>query len=153
MPDSKCFYMSTTKIPQAQTAGEIQAYLGRKGARQILTEYDGNGDISALSFTIDVGGGRLVLFRLPIRWEKCLEAMTADPKTPRSHCTEEQARRTAWRIALRWVEAQFAFIETRMVSLPEIMLPFAQVGEAKHTFFEQLQHEQFKVLEDMRGSL
>lgn len=143
---AECFYMATTKIPQAQTAGEIQAYLGRKGARQILTEYDEQGDITSLSFSIDVGG-KLIPFRLPIRWEQCLEAMKADSKTSNGLCNPDQAKRTAWRIVLRWVEAQFAFISTRMVNLPEIMLPFVDMHG--QTFFEKLSQEKFKALPDL----
>lgn len=150
MAEQKCFYMATTKIPQAQTAGEIQSYLGRKGARQILTEYDEHGDISALSFTIDIGGGQLVPFCLPIRWRQCLQAMKDDPKTPDHLCTESQARRTAWRIVLRWIEAQFAFIDTGMVSLPEIMLPFQYDYDGKQTLYERIEEGKFKVLTDMR---
>lgn len=141
------FFMASTKIAPEKTAAEIQALLGKKGARQILTEYT-DGEIIALSFMIDMGA-RQVPFRLPLRWEACLSAMKTDRGTPRNLCNVQQAKRTAWRIILRWVQAQFALVDTGMASLMEVMLPYVQVGE--RTFYEQIQQDHFTMLPDLRG--
>jgi len=137
------FYMASTKIPCEQTAGEIQALLGKSGARQVLTEYE-NGEVMAISFMIE-NGGKQIPFRLPLRWEACLEAMKRDRQTANHLCNEVQAKRTAWRIILRWVQAQFALIETGMVTLTEVMLPYLQV-DAKATLYEKMIDNQFKLL-------
>ena len=87
-------YMATTTKSPAETAGDIQALIGKHGARQVLTEYDANGEISGISFVIDVNG-QLIPFKPQIRWERLLEKMTMDPKTQNRYCTSEQDRRYA----------------------------------------------------------
>ena len=141
MAKAECFYMASTQIEPSQTAGEIQAFLAKNGARQILIDYGQDGEIKSLSFMIEIQG-KMIPYKLPIRWENCLQAMKEDRHTPDKYCNEAQAKRTAWRIALRWVEAQFAFVKTRMVKLPEVMLPFVHYGE--ETFFERLEKGGFK---------
>jgi len=141
-------YMATTTKSPAETAGDIQALIGKHGARQVLTEYDANGEISGISFVIDVNG-QLIPFKPQIRWERLLEKMTMDPKTQNRYCTPEQARRSAWRIAFHWLEAQLAYVDSGMVSFLEIMLPFAQIG-GEQTVFEQLEEKHFKMLPDYR---
>jgi hypothetical protein len=136
------FFMASTKIVSEKTASEIQMLLGQKGASRILTEYEGK-EISALSFMIEVNG-KSIPFRLPLRWASCLAAMRSDRSTPRHYCNEDQAKRTAWRVLLRWVQAQFALIDTQMASITEVMLPYAQIGE--YTLYEKLEREQFKML-------
>ena len=136
------FYMASTKISSEKTAAEIQMILGRNGAEKILMEYE-NGEVSAISFLIRMGP-KEIPFRLPIRWQKCLKAMIKDKKTPTYYCNEEQAKRTAWRVILRWVQSQFALINTEMVELAEVMLPYAQTGE--NTLYEKIYNEGFKAL-------
>lgn len=138
-------YMGTTKISPERTAAEIQHLLGSKGARHILTEYE-NGEVSALSFTIPVRG-KEVAFRLPVRWRNYYELLKQDYRSrPRAKLPPtDQAKRTAWRVVLRWIQAQFALIETEMASLDEVMLPYAIWGE--QTLYERLAENQFKLLE------
>lgn len=141
------FYMASTKIAAEKTAAEITALLGWKGAKKILMEYD-NGEIVAVSFTITIGP-KEIPFRLPVRWRACLEAMHRDRTTPRHLCKEEQAKRVAWRVVLRWLQAQLALVETGMVDLAEVMLPYVQMGE--RTFYEALAEKSFKALPDLGG--
>lgn len=136
------FYMATTKISPDQTAVEIQKLLGQKGARQILSEYE-NGEIVAISFLIDAEP-KEIAFRLPLRWQDCLETMKRDPKTPNHLCKSDQAKRTAWRVILRWLQAQFALIDSGMATLTEVMLPYARMGE--QTLYERMIEEKFRKL-------
>jgi len=137
------FYMGSTKISPEKTASEIQQLLGKNGAQRILFEYD-SGEIIGISFSKNINS-REIAFRVPIRWQECLQAMLDDPSTPDHYCKEDQAQRTAWRNALRWLQSQFAFMSTRMVKLEEIMLPYAQTETGK-TLFEQLAEKGFKAL-------
>lgn len=136
------FFMATTQISSEKTAAEIQMLLGLKGAKKILIEYESS-EISAISFTVDMAA-REIAFRLPIRWRECLLAMKNDRTTPNRYCNDEQAKRTAWRVVFRWLQAQLAFVDSRMVTLPEIMLPYAQVGDK--TFYEAIAEKGFKAL-------
>lgn len=136
-------YMASTSISPDKTAAEIMALLGKKGAVRIVTEYS-QGEITAISFAIDLQG-KLVPFRLPIKWEKCLAAMKRDRETPHRFCNEHQAKRVAWRQVLRWLQAQFALIDTGMAEFAEVMLPYVQVS-LEHTFYEQIAAEHFMML-------
>ena len=50
-------------------------------------------------------------------------------------CDYEQAERVAWRIVKDWVEAQMAILESEMVKLDEIFLPY-MVNDAGQTLYE-----------------
>lgn len=118
----------STNIGAQKTAGEIQAILAKHGARAIMIEYGDDGTAEALSFKVktpqaDCG------FRLPVEPAsvlKVLEQQRAAGKL-RSHgvpVNREQAVKVAWRIVKDWVEAQMALLETEMVRIEEIFLPY-----------------------------
>lgn len=140
-------YMGTTKIPPEKTAAEIQSLLASKGAHNVLTEYD-KGEVVAISFAINIRN-KEVAFCLPVRWENYFKALQNEYQRKwdrrRASPKEDQAKRTAWRVVLRWVQAQFALIETDMASLDEVMLPYALVEN--ETFYERLLKDNFKLLE------
>jgi hypothetical protein len=57
----------------------------------------------------------------------------------------EQATRVAWRILKDWIEAQLALIQTGMVSVEQVFLPFAQSSSGK-TLCEVLRERKFAQL-------
>ena len=57
-----------------------------------------------------------------------------------------QAKRIAWRQILRWVEAQLALVETGMVKIQEVFIPYMLMDKGK-TLYEKLEETQFKMLE------
>jgi hypothetical protein len=143
---TKKLFMETTAIPAQRTAGQIQELLIEAGARSVVSETDGQRKITALAFDFDVQG-RLIPFRLPIRAEAIYKLLRArrkrySPVRGAHQGTEEhdreQADRIAWRQVLRWLEAQVALIETEMVSLPEVMLPYMQLS-ATQTLYQRLE--------------
>lgn len=113
----------TTKISTTKTLMEIQAMLAKAGASAILSEFDSNGQVSALSFRMNVNGSQAG-FRLPADPKPVLYLISHDPKVPRSLRTDEQASRVAWRIVKDWVEAQLAIIATNMVKPEQAFLPY-----------------------------
>ena len=56
----------------------------------------------------------------------------------------QQATRTSWRILKDWVEAQMALLETGMVTMDEIFLPYMLSGG--QTFYQALVAGEFKEL-------
>ena len=56
----------------------------------------------------------------------------------------DQARRTAWRILKDWVQAQMALLETNMVDMEEIFLPYMLSGE--QPLYQALQANHFRAL-------
>lgn len=122
----------TTSISSEKTVSEIQSKLAKAGAHQILHEYDGFGNVNALSFRINTKFGN-VAFRLPSNIsavEKTLKKQFSRGK----FVTTEQATRVAWRILKDWIEAQLALIETGMVTVEQVFLPYAQDSKGQTVY-------------------
>jgi len=58
----------------------------------------------------------------------------------------EQAARVAWRQVYRWVQAQFALINLRMVEAHEVFLPYMMDTNNGSTFYQTLKANNFKGL-------
>lgn len=131
-------YMGTTKISAARTAGEIQEKLAASGAEAVQIEYDTAREAAALGFRITRAGTPLH-YRLPVRWRAVHALMQRDKagkRNSRIKIDEAQSKRVAWRQILRWVEAQLALIDTNIVELPEVFLPYMQVDAEGTTFYQ-----------------
>ena len=135
----------TTSISGEKTIGEIQKALSRAGARAILCEYDGFGNVSALAFRIATQFGE-ISFQLPANVsavKKILSKQAQTGKIPRRFANDDgQAARVAWRILKDWIEAQLALIETGMVTVEQVFLPFAQNATGQ-TVYEALLEKRF----------
>jgi hypothetical protein len=125
----------TTKIPADKTITEIQRILATHGASAILTEYDDNGYITAISFKIRLREHEIG-FRLPSDWRPVKQVLEKQ-RVERRYQTQEQALMVAWRIVKDWVEAQMAIVETKMVTMDQVFLPYAITREGK-TLYEQV---------------
>lgn len=109
----------TTKVDVYTTLGEIQSQLVRHGARKIVQDFDSEGRALSLSFLIDTPlGSRAV--RLPANTEAVMAVLTRQ----KVKCDQAQAERVAWRIIKDWVEAQMAILESGMVEMDEVFLPY-----------------------------
>jgi len=144
---SKGLLNYTTSIDAGKTVGEIQSKLAKAGAHQILHEYDGFGNVSALSFRIKTKFGDMA-FRLPANIaavERILSEQSRQKKIAHSFTTTEQAMRVGWRILKDWIEAQLALIETGMVTVEQVFLPYAQNAQGQ-TIYEALVAKKFSGL-------
>lgn len=122
----------TTQIDAFKTISEIQQLLAKAGASAVLSDYDQNGYIVALSFKIKLNDNELT-FRLPTDWRPVLQVLEQQ-NIPRKLQTQEQALRVAWRITKDWVQAQVAFIETMMVTTAQVFLPYAVTQDGKSLY-------------------
>lgn len=138
-------FMETTKISAEQTVSEIQKVLGKYGAKSIQVEYEG-GEVKAVAFIVMVGEQRLP-FMLPARWEAVHDALyknktnAYEDSRVMERCAH--AKRVAWRQILRWVEAQMAMVQTNMVKLEEVFMPYLVVDNKGQTLFQKLENSQF----------
>jgi len=145
----------TTEVSAKKSMDEIQGMLTAHGARKILTEYDGAGEPQALSFIIATPKGDLpstlpsniarveaVLIAqrksMPEKWHRNYE-----PTMQRIH---EQAIRVGWRILKDWIRAQMAILETEMVKLEQIFLPYLVTPSGK-SLYEALSEKGFYLTE------
>ena len=134
----KSLYMEHTKISANRTAAQMSELLGQYGARAVMTEYDDDNKIAALSFTIRVEE-KDVPFRLPVRVEPVYEYLQSKHSYPYSYkeSDREKAQRIAWRQIFHWMQAQFALIKTGMVRTEEVFLPYVHVG-INETLYERI---------------
>jgi len=116
----------TTSVPVSRTVAQIQARLVEHGARAVMMEYGDDGRIKALSFNVKMPNGELPI-RMPIDTAatlRVLERQAYNREIPARYANEEHAYRVAWRIIKDWVEAQVSLLETEMVRLEQIFLPY-----------------------------
>lgn len=119
----------TTKVDVFATLGAIQGQLVKHGAKKIMQNYDDDGHITALSFMVDTPAGPRGI-RLPAN----VEAVHAVLARQKVKCDRAQAERVAWRIIKDWVEAQMAILESEMVQMDEIFLPYMLNGSGTTVF-------------------
>lgn len=126
----------TTKVDVFTTLGAIQGQLVKHGAKKIMQDYDDDGRIAALSFLVDTPHGPRGI-RLPAN----VDAVHAVLTRQKVKCDREQAERVAWRIVKDWVEAQMAILESEMVQMDEIFLPYMVNGQGQ-TLFQAYRNNQ-----------
>lgn len=148
---AKGMYLQTTEVPAIRSMGEIQSALIQAGARKISQEFDDDGRVSGMAFSIIVHGAELP-FRLPVRTPAVFAKLQAEraerkrPKLVESIAEDrERAERIAWRQLLYWVKAQLALIDTGMVQPAEVFLGYIALRGGK-TMFEQMAASEFKML-------
>lgn len=130
----------TTKVPADRSIAEISAMLAKAGAKKIMHDYDDNGYITALSFALELDG-QLVGYRLPTDWRPIktivAEIRRGNTRLSKDVLTDQHAINVAWRITKDWVEAQLAILETKMVTTPQLFLPYAVTNNGE-TLYERV---------------
>jgi len=136
----------TTAVEAIKTVGEIQGILAGHGAKSILIDYGHDGTVEALAFRVLTPHGDVAI-RLPIDPEAVLKVLTQQNrlgKVPKRYLTHAQAVRVAWRIVKDWVSAQMAILETEMVKMEQIFLPYVITQEGK-TLYEAMIDRHFQL--------
>lgn len=123
----------TTSVEAAKTVGEIQAILGKHGARSITTDYDDNGNVSGVGFVLLIEGMPLSI-RLPCNVDGVLRSMSKAKGVPGRLCTRLQARRVAWRILKDWLEAQLALYQAGQAEMAEVFMPYAISNDGRSVY-------------------
>lgn len=129
----------STSITAAKTVGEIQTMLTNAGANRIMIENDAQRQPIALAFELHEHQ-----YRLPCRHEAVYIKLHRDRKVPPRLSTREQALRVAWRILKDWTEAQLAIIETGMVQVDEVFMPYQLLSNGQ-SFYEHYNARQLEM--------
>jgi hypothetical protein len=136
-----------TRIAAHVTIGEIQQQLAKAGASAIMSEFDNQGNIVALSFRLKLNNDA-ISFTLPTDW-KPVQQVLIEQKRKSSNSSiktdEATARNVAWRITKDWVEAQLAIIETRMVTTAQVFLPYAVTRDGS-TLYQHIANNNAELL-------
>lgn len=124
--DYKC------KVGANESIAQIQQELLEHGATGFAMQYEkGTGRIQSLRFILDMGGIELP-FMLPIDWRAFQVVLKAQRVT--SWKNEDYCYRVAWRNIFHWIESQMAMLETKMVTMPQIFLPYMVDRKGKTAF-------------------
>lgn len=108
----------TTTIKASKTIGEIQEILASRGARQIMIDYQ-DGRANRVCFTIDTPIG-LQEVVLPVQPDRVLAVLKRDGVK----ADYTRAENVAWRIAKDWLVDQLAILDTEMVTIDQVLLPY-----------------------------
>ena len=134
----------TTTVEAIKTVGEIQGILVGHGARQIMMDYAKDGSVESLSFIVETPYGDMPI-RLPVDARAVLKVLEKQRVPPR-YCNHPQAVRIAWRIVRDWVRSQMAILETEMVRMEQIFLPYMITKDNK-TLYEAMVDHKFYLAE------
>lgn len=116
----------TTTIAATKTVGEMQTALAKAGANRVMVEYAGHVP-SALSFSLATPHGDQE-FTLPCDIDAMHRLLTKQLGRNKKGSTREQAERVAWRVLKDWLAAQLALVETQMVEMDQVMLPYLSMN-------------------------
>lgn len=121
------------------TVQRIQKILSRAGAKRITFEYKDDSKLKSVAFSVDTPKGEIPV-ALPARVEKVAQVMYGTTNLNQSR--REQAERTAWKNIQDWIDAQMALVETEMVKIEEVFLPYMTNSDGR-TFFEVMEDQAF----------
>lgn len=122
----------STTVPSMKSIGEIQGILVAHGAKQLLMDYDQKEPVG-IAFIAPTPYGDTP-FRLPANIDRVQAVLNKE--RARTKVSHDFAARVAWRIMRDWVRAQMAILETEMVSIDQVFLPYMQVGKQGETLYE-----------------
>ncbi len=90
----------TTKVPAHQSIAKISRMLAKAGAKAVMQEYDDDGTVKSLSFSL-IFNGNTIGFRLPINW-RAIHTIVNDKQQNKNWRpwmgTNEHAINVAWRV-------------------------------------------------------
>lgn len=135
----------TTSVDALKSVGEIQGILVGHGARSILINYAKDKTIESLSFLVETRHGE-IHFRLPVNADAVLKVLEEQGCPPR-YANYPQAVRVAWRIIKDWVRAQMALLETEMVKMEQVFLPYMVGKGGEKTLYEVMDDKGFYLKE------
>lgn len=125
-------YSETTDLSVIRTCAEVEQELLKHGVSQMWKRYNEKGDIEGIAFVLREDDNDIAI-KLPFNWraiqQLAEEGLTKYTKTKQ----EDQARRVAARQMFRWVQAQLAFRQTKMVTIMQVFLPYVVVDSEKET--------------------
>jgi len=136
----------TSKVPVSRTIAQVQAKLVEHGARAVMMEYDDRGRTIALAFKVNMPNGDLPI-RLPIDTAatlRVLQRQAENREIPGRYAEEAHAYRVAWRNIFHWVSAQLALLETEMVRLEQIFLPYV-ITPGGQTIYQVMAEKHFQL--------
>src|SRR5690242_11695463 len=110
-----------SEMPVHLIFDSLTKQLASHGARQISFDYGDDGNAVGLTFSIQTPRG-LRYIKMPARIDKVRRVM--EQQKAEGWRNPDQVYRTAWKNIHDWVAAQMALLESEMVKLEEVFLPY-----------------------------
>ena len=130
--------LKNSRSESKNTFDKIQKVLATHGAKKIMFEYGQDGKIYGLVFELEANGVSSAI-KLPARVENVAMVMYGKKINDLTDQKCEQAYRTAWANIRDWIDSQMALLDTRMVKIEEIFLPYFFSSKSGKTFFEHIE--------------
>ena len=143
----------STNVPAEKTASEIEDMLRKADVEKVGKSFE-SGRIKAIYFQMDTPESSLP-FMLPVNVDAVYQILLNKRKSSPAYRynfpnevkqkIHDQAERTAWRIIHWWLKGQLALVQTQMVGVTEIFLPYMLVSGSE-TLYQRLKAGEFKAL-------
>jgi hypothetical protein len=134
-----------TEVAVGKTVAEIVALLVGKNVASINTGYK-DGKVEAVTFVVKIAEAMV-----PFRLTPNVAGVAKRPEVRSQGMA--QAERVAWRIVLRWVEAQMAMVESNQAEIGQIFMPYAvdNNGETLWNAFQMSHTKGIYIHESLEG--
>lgn len=118
----------TTTVPASRTVGQIQEILASKGAQKIMIDYE-SGVPMRIYFVLETSKG-LQPVMIDANADKVFKVL----ERQRVKVDANRANMVAWRNVKDWLDAQLAILETEMVTIDQVMLPYFCNNEGRTVY-------------------
>ena len=130
----------TTTVTTAKTISDLFSMLQASGSDAIMLLYDEHKEPCGLSFSLQTPKGPLS-FKMSVDTTRVKQVLTNQHRlrqVPVATLRDGQPARIAWRIVHDWLEVQLALIQIGLVTLDQVMLPYAVTQDGR-TLFDLVQ--------------
>ena len=133
---NQALYMETTNKSAEQTISEIQILLRKHNLGRFQMIFSNDGKIESVYFSIRTKESEIP-YKLPANHKPLMELAKQGKTKYLKPNDEEQAIKIAWRQIYRWIESQLALIQTQMVDIQEVFLPYMMVDN-ENTIYQKM---------------
>lgn len=129
----------TSTVKPTKTINEIENILLEHGIRQIHKNFDSEGKVSGIYFTIPFND-RMVHYKMPAKIDevrKILKNQKEDTSEPVATTHVKNAECVAWRIIKDWIDSQLAMVAVNLVDIHQIFLPYAVDPATDETLYDK----------------
>lgn len=106
----------TSSAPVENTVANIQKILARAGAKKIMFDYDSTGNLSSITFGLEIEGKQYP-YVLPVNPFKLAMILFGREFNMLKENQQMQVRRTAWKNIQDWIDAQMALSMRTILAL------------------------------------
>lgn len=139
----------TSSIGVDSSISRTEKILVSIGATNIMKQYDPDGRVAVLAFSIKQGENDIP-FRLPAKVDQVKKLFLSQykyrPTKSQIKVCEEQAQRTAWKNICEWVSLQATMIQLDQVEVVEVFMPYMYNLQKGQTLYQIAKENNYQKL-------